>query len=281
MKAFLIGIALSFFMVNPVYSGDPIPFTGTITGDVTLDVPADFAGVAEALDYLTDKTIAGYATVTIQVADGTYTALDPIEVNHVNGDRIAILGNTTNPALVNLEFVGIGFMVHNGNKLGLLDGFTLKGSGTGAGAYATTAASMILGQNMVIREFNQGVHVNQGANIQAIGVRSMFNQNNGFLCNNATLNASNAEATDNNISGIVASNGGSATFANGLAERNGLYGLQVYRMGTLDAGGAASNSNGHFGFLAQLKSLIYAPGATASGNGIRVTEVQTDSMISL
>lgn len=62
------------------------------TGDGTAAAP--YASIAKALASLADKSIDAGVVVTIRVADGTYTVSSPIVVNHPDGDKIQILGNT-------------------------------------------------------------------------------------------------------------------------------------------------------------------------------------------
>jgi len=53
-----------------------------------------YATIAKALSSIAGKLIASGVTVTIQVADGTYTVSGTITVDHPDADKIQILGNT-------------------------------------------------------------------------------------------------------------------------------------------------------------------------------------------
>jgi len=93
------------------------------------------------LDCVSDKTIAENAIVTIQIADGTYSNLNTIVVDHPNGDRIHIIGNTADETKVKLNFAldESGIVVKNGNKLGLVNGLTLTGNTTSSSVYGVAA----------------------------------------------------------------------------------------------------------------------------------------------
>ncbi len=56
---------------------------------------APYASIARALSSIAGKLIASGATVTIQVADGTYTINSAIVIDHPDADKVKILGNTS------------------------------------------------------------------------------------------------------------------------------------------------------------------------------------------
>ncbi|MHC1792201.1 hypothetical protein [Solidesulfovibrio sp.] len=68
-------------------TGDDVGGTGA--------VGAPFASISRALTSIAGKLIASGVVVTIQVADGTYTVSSTISVDHPDGDKIQILGNTS------------------------------------------------------------------------------------------------------------------------------------------------------------------------------------------
>jgi hypothetical protein len=77
-----------------------------IDSDTTLTVrapndpndPNDYATLADALDSLADKWITEDATVTIEIAAGTYTSTSPIVWSHPCGGRIRIVGDADQTA---------------------------------------------------------------------------------------------------------------------------------------------------------------------------------------
>ncbi len=56
---------------------------------------APYASIAKALSSIAGKLIASGATVTIQVADGTYAISSAIGIDHPDADKMQILGNTS------------------------------------------------------------------------------------------------------------------------------------------------------------------------------------------
>ena len=63
------------------------------TGDGTSSAP--YATIAKALSSIAGKSIDSGVTVTIQVADGTYTVSSEITIDHPDANKIQILGNTS------------------------------------------------------------------------------------------------------------------------------------------------------------------------------------------
>lgn len=103
-----IPLVLNSGKVEQLQSGDTISFVATIISDTTLyvattgsDTTGDgssgnpWATVAKALVYLGDKWIGSTTTVTILLADGTYTVAPTITVDHPCGSRIVISGTNT------------------------------------------------------------------------------------------------------------------------------------------------------------------------------------------
>ncbi len=86
---------------------------GLIAADTTLHVAttgndatgdgspnASFASISRALASIRNKLIASGVTVTIQVADGTYTISSTIVIDHPDADKIQIIGNTSAETVV-------------------------------------------------------------------------------------------------------------------------------------------------------------------------------------
>jgi hypothetical protein len=56
---------------------------------------APYASIAKALSSIANKLIASGVTVTIQVADGTYTVSNYVIIDHPDAEKIEIVGNTS------------------------------------------------------------------------------------------------------------------------------------------------------------------------------------------
>jgi hypothetical protein len=196
-------VALVVCMTVSVVSAAPPSFTGTITGDMTLNVPADFADINAALDYLSDKRIADKVIVTIQVADGNYYYTSPVEVTHPEGDKIYIVGNPTNPEYCRLNFSdidGSAIVATNGSTLGKIMGFLLYGDGISnpvkRGIYAY-ANSNIYCSNMIINNFWAGVFAQYDSSIYAYSVTSSNNTHGFGSAAGSYLVADNSDGSGN------------------------------------------------------------------------------------
>jgi hypothetical protein len=165
-------VALVVCLTTSVVSAAPPSFTGTITGDMTLNVPADFADINAALSYLSDKRIADTAIVTIKVADGTYNYTNQITVKHSDGKQINIIGNVENPESCVINFSANGIVVSNGCSLGYLNGFKFCGVNTveTIGVFAINNSHIDCGSKMILYNFYDGVYASQNASISANGV---------------------------------------------------------------------------------------------------------------
>lgn len=126
----------------------PVEFIAT---NLTLNVPADYATIQAALDYLKGKIILGTNVVTIQLADGTHTITASMNLNHPNGEKIKITGNTTTPANVVLASTGFHsfdfFTLTDGHTFNTMQGFTIQ---TAARSTGTFAAVKIVGSNLLL-----------------------------------------------------------------------------------------------------------------------------------
>lgn len=85
-----------------------------LTEDLTINVPADFPTIQEALDSLNRTFIPPDMTVTIKVAAGVYTQTTRIIVNHTNGDRVIIEGETPK------QYTVTGFSGTNASAYGII-----------------------------------------------------------------------------------------------------------------------------------------------------------------
>ena len=198
-------------------------FGNTIVEDITLSVPSDYTTIQEALSFIDDKRILTGAHVTIQVADGTYIDYEQIRITHVDGSKIQILGNTSNPENVVLVFasVGDGILTISGNHLGLIDGFTLDGNNVvSSGIAARRSSSITTGSNMVVRNFTYaGINANESSAIWCNGLISEYN-NIGFSSQKgSSVSAEYCEA-NNNLTGYRAEKSGCVMALRSIATNN-------------------------------------------------------------
>lgn len=92
-----------------------LPVPGTISADVTYNIPADYATLPAAFAALAGKSIATNATVTLQMPGGITTAAAPYQLYHPNSNRIIVTGQAPTTTA-----------------------FTVTGVSGSAGAYAVT-----------------------------------------------------------------------------------------------------------------------------------------------
>ena len=258
------------------YGGGLIPI-GNVSASCTLHVPAQFSDINVALNYLNDRVINNGAVVTIQVADGTYTYGSPgspvhIEITHPQGAQIQIIGNTTTPANVVLQFYQANyspaFLIKNDKSLGLLDGFTINAldgwTGTytwnaginpyGFGIWAYAGGNIVVGVNIYINKFYYGMRAELGGHI--------------YCQNNGSTGPYVAYAGD---VGFHAFNGGSleARYAHasycGDSSQNLGYGF-LAEMGSIVANNGFSIYNYIAGFAAETNGSMWAINTNGSYN---------------
>lgn len=145
------------------------------TGEIVLNVPAQYATIQAAFTYLSTKRIASGTTVKIQVADGTYTLTSSINANHPDGSQIQLLGNQTTAANCVLQVVNQStfdaIAVSSGNVLGFLNGFRIRSTvkalvaNNTTGVLAVQNATIICGTKIEVDNFYYGIASRDGSYI--------------------------------------------------------------------------------------------------------------------
>lgn len=209
------------------------------TGEIVLNVPAQYATIQAAFTYLSTKRIASGTTVKIQVANGTYTLTSSINANHPDGSQIQLLGNQTTAANCVLQVVGQStfdaIAVSSGNVLGFLNGFRIRST-----------------------------------------VKALFaNNTTGVLAvQNATIICGTKIEVDNFYYGIASKYGSYIYCPSAVVTNAGDVGIWAYSGSTIVANNATSNNCSDavnpwgFGFQAEFGSMLVATNAQASGNKI-------------
>jgi len=264
LTRYLFHLASFILFVGMIPAQAQIDFTGIITDDYIFNVPSDFSDINAALNYLSDKSIKADAFVTIQVADGTYTYASEILVEHPQGDRIKILGNTTTPANCVLECSDRGFRIAPSSKLGLLDGFTLDGNDTSDyGLYVQRSGFITCGLNMIVHDFNYGVFATKGAIVHAKYIEVYGCGTDGVSSDAATVDINHGNIHGNDNTGVVASTSGTISFHYGISEYNGKYGVNANSQSNVNCRYATiSNNTNTVQIYASYMSLVYAAAVT-------------------
>lgn len=254
---------------------------GIISVNTTINVPADQPSISSAMAYLRGFTIAKGAIVTVQVADGTYVTNTGIDLNHPQGSRINILGNTSTPASCVISTTSGSaldvFTISNGNTLGSIDGFTISrptAGPQGTALLAINGAVLTTGSAISITNHYYGIAARNGSSVFCRGVTvtgagdvGIWAFNGGFVdCQNAT--STNASDVVNNLGhGIQAEYGGTVECSGATATGNRIAGIAAINGGIVRAHNSFSNNNTGAGFYIRDKSHIAINGATANTNG--------------
>lgn len=259
---------------------------GLIADSVTLAVPSQYATISAALTYLSSKTIARDATVTIKVADGMYVPVAGVNLNHPQGARIQIVGNEANPAACVLRPAAPTFdlfTVSAGHVFGKVAGITFD-LPTKAGAANNVTAILATHGGRIAEVANCKVNnwyysiaarddgyiyahdcvcdhagdvaiwafaggVIHGHNLTAQNANDSANGlGYGFQAEyGGTLNANNSTATGCHIGGFAALSNGTGRYYDCLASGNAGSGFVVRGGGVIEANGSTTQGNTRYG----------------------------------
>lgn len=240
-----------------------------IEDDLTLAVPTEHATVQDALDWLDGRWIHADATVTIQIAAGTY-ASDTIRIAHPNGDRVAILGDTADASQVVLTFSGVsGVELGQGATLGALDGVTLVGDRVTPevhGVYVYNGATLSCGPQVVVSDFGgKGFYAYQGGVIVAQHTVSVGNADGYVAMYGSYIDAFGALAVGNGSRGFAAIYNSQLNAGQSIADDNGGVGYFAFAS-AIDASGTTATSNGGEGLTASYGGVIAADSIVVAAN---------------
>lgn len=243
-----------------------------IMEDLTLLVPGQYPNIHMALKYLDDKHIKVGKTVTIQVTDcSNQVYTESINVAHPNGNAIHIVGDTDNPESCILQFNGVsGIEVSNGNQLGLIDGFAIKGNDfvEAKGIYANEAAVISIGEKIVISNFESGIHAIQHSKVFANGVIVENCNGSGIYSYDGSYVQAENAISRLNKDGFLAAFGSIMDVDGSQAHSNSRYGFGIFTGSSMHAWNSISNGNGDSGFFGWSGAILHAKNATAKNNGI-------------
>jgi hypothetical protein len=189
---------------------------GTIKSNITINVPADYPSLQAAFTALSDKSVVDSATITIQIADGTYTSTSALTPPRTVGANIRVIGDVANPAAVVLSFTNgtNGFWLTNNQTLGYVNGVTLDGisrTTNSAGFYLYKSCSVEIGSAVVIKGFNYGIASQLGSSVLCPGITVTGNTCGMAVNCSATIFAANVNANNNVSNGFYANYCGNIT----------------------------------------------------------------------
>lgn len=279
-----------------------------IASNMTLIVPTDYETIGAAFTYLRTKTISEFATVTIQVIDGTYSMTETQSLNHPQGSNIKVLGNVTDPTKVILTTSEIPtfdlLKVDSGNTLGLLDGFSIRSptKATAVNNYTAILADgnskIYCGANIKVNNWYYGIAARNGSYIYCryatvsnsgdVGIWSF----NGSVVDAQYATSTNASDSTNSWgwgfeaeygsildcsygTGSGCLRGGAGSLSNSIVRAinfNGTSntgsGIYAISGGVIEAHNAVLTSNTRFGYEQETSGLIYGNNITTTGNTI-------------
>jgi hypothetical protein len=155
---------------DPVTAKEAVWQLAHVAFDTTLDVPGRFASIEKAVIFLAGATISDSATVTVQVAPGTYKLQGPLSIGHSQGNRVVLQGSK-DPSKTRLDFGRSDGIVVDRRRSQRIEGFSIEGEGDeNIGVQATNQACVDL-RRCVISGFKTGLSAERGSDVVAEGVR--------------------------------------------------------------------------------------------------------------
>lgn len=247
--------------------------------------PSVAPSLGAALRGMARWRIAPGASVVLRLSDGTYANPQTVRIDHPDGARIHIVGNTERPDKVRLVWPEKTDGIHVGSTavLGRLDGVTLSrwtvgGNDNGAsdnacGLLAENAGVLNAGPAVVVEGFYYGVQARYGGVVRAGGVTVRRTGDAGFFAYNGghiEARGSRAEqGSDARLalgSGYVAEYGGSIDATDAQATGNALAGFTALSGGTVLAHGSRAEGNGRHGYYASTNGVIVAHRSSSAGS---------------
>lgn len=244
-----------------------------LDSDLAIAVPGgDCAALQSELAALDFVRLGTGVTATLNLGDGVYACSSPLTLSHPDGERIAIVGDTTDPSAVELRFAdSAGIELVGPFVLGLLDGVTIAMDANTTtddlhGVQAVDGALIRLGESVVVSGWSgDGVRADYGGIVRANGV-TVSGTGEGFAAVRLGLVVAGDALATNNINGFFSSRFGLLDAEGATSMTNTSYGFRARRHGWLVATSGLADSNGSTAYSAIDGALIVANGANATGN---------------
>lgn len=302
LSRFLVSVALTGAFSNTAFADASMLGRATtiLPGHVeTITIHPDRENtLASAIDGIAQWRIMPGATVQIHLEDGTYRSDRTLRIDHPDGARIQITGNSNAPAKVRLVWPPKtdGIYVGTGSTLGRLDGVTIVretpgGNDNGArdnacGLLAENDGVLQVGPAVVVDGFYYGAQARYGGVIRARGVQVRHAGDAGFFAyNGGHIEAQDSSAADTHDmklalgSGYVAEYGGTLDASGASAQANALAGFTALSGGSIVANDARATGNAQYGFYARTNGAIVAHHATALQSGRQASFTQDGGSI--
>lgn len=219
----------------------------------TYKIPGDFNNLTEAMDYLRTKRISKNAIITIEISDGIYNYTDSVSLNHLDGSQIEIVGNSTSPGNVVLNFsnLDLAFAIDGiGHQIKMIKGLTIRGNNyvgsnpLGSRGIFGQGACQFTIENSIIENFNIGFHI----------------------LNKCSVISRNLTVRNNNQTGIYIIAHSVLTFDSGVTDNNGADGVFVGLQSHISSNNSTFSNNGNIGCGSWVNSSCYFSSDIFSGN---------------
>ncbi|MBM75292.1 MAG: hypothetical protein CMK59_07810 [Proteobacteria bacterium] len=271
---------------------DTIP--NVIMNDVTWLIDpsgaGDYISLSDAQTALMNTFILPSALLTLQLADGTHTLSSVVRLDHPNGDRIVLQGNTQDPSAVVLDFVASnGFQLWYGNAIAQIKNLQITGTSDHSGLIIQHGSTVTL-ENIHMSGFgncllvqyggiaalletnifegcSNGVRGSKGAIVYSQNdLTTQNNSSNGInLSSGSILDASTVQSSDNNY-GLTLSTHSFATIPDLEIVNNAEDGVLVRHNSTLFMNNAVLHDNAGWGLKLSNDSQVAAREALFSNN---------------
>jgi len=155
---------------DPVTVKDAAWQLAHVAFDLTLDVPGRFDTIEKAFAFLSGATISDTATVTMQVAPGTYDLKGPLSIGHSQGRRVVLKGGK-DPAKCTLRFGQSDGIVLDGGTGITVEGLSIQGSGAEHTGVIVDNGSFAILRQCTVNDFKIGIRVDRASDVKAEAVR--------------------------------------------------------------------------------------------------------------
>lgn len=250
---------------DPVSAKDAPWQLAHVAFDMTLDVPAKFDTIEKAFTVLANATIGGTATVTIQLAPGTYEMKGPLAVGHRDGRRVVLKGGKDRSKTI-LACPREGGLVVNDGRSARLETVTIEGQRKDQTAILINDDGSVMIRDVAINGFGIGIHAENRSEVVADDVDITTEDGSAGVkldslssarLTRCTMVRSKRDALGGHSYGVVSNNGATA-HCHKCTASGWLCGYQAGRTGSMElyASKATGNCIGSAVYLNATLSMI-------------------------
>lgn len=273
-----IGVITNNLTLNVATTGNDTTGLGTVA--------APWATPHRAMEYLSQYAIKQGVTVTVSVADGSYTFTTPLNLNHPNGSQIFINGGSTTgarPAGAALNGGGGGntagtesfndallkayyntqWQFNNCHGLVCDSGGNVTVNTVLIRGNATPWIGVFAGNSDAATSYASSGGINLGTTVAVHN----FGGNNIETRLGGSIGASSVTSTNSGFTGFLTNSGGYIRAGSATSSNNGVYGYLANYGGSIYLNSGEAYNNAQEGIVAAYGGNIRAENATSSGSG--------------